>query len=106
MIVLRLGLLIAVIVLIAGSIHAAQTQGLGDGLAQIWNQRWGAATLIDLYVGLSIAAVWMWQIERRRWSLAIWYVALAGLGNMALAAYVLVRALRSSSVRACFTERF
>jgi hypothetical protein len=105
-ILFRLGLLIAVIVLIAGSIHAAQTQGLGDGLAQIWNQRWGAATLIDLYVGLGIAALWMWQIEGRRWSLGLWYVALLGLGNMGFASYMLVRALRTSSVRACLIERY
>lgn len=74
----------------------------------IWNDPWGRATLFDAYFGF--LAVWLW-IAWREPSLGArlgWALALAALGNIAIAVYVLIALRRlpaGSSMDGLFRRR-
>lgn len=70
----------------------------GEG-SQIWGLVWGKVTLVDLYVGLAIFAVWVASRERRIVSTVIWWIALVVLGNLAAAVYLAWAAFTSDDVR-------
>ena len=57
--------------------------------AQIWADPWGRATLFDAY--FAFLAVYLWIFYREPgWTARIgWAIALACLGNFAIAAYVI-----------------
>jgi len=68
-------------------------QGVTAALVEMAATRWGLTTLVDLYT--AFFSVWLWIAWRER-SLAarlVWGLLIAGLGSMAIAAYV-VLALR------------
>lgn len=75
-----------------------------DGRA-ILDLAWGRVTLVDLSVGLVLVAVWIIWRERAPGRWIPWVLALALLGNLTTAAYVLVRAIRASSVEEALTAR-
>jgi hypothetical protein len=52
---------------------------------------WGRVALIDLYVGLAIFGAWLAYREKSPAVVGLWWIALAVLGNLAAAGY-LVRA--------------
>jgi hypothetical protein len=71
-------------------VWAAAEQGVTAALAQMAGERWGLTTLVDLYT--AFFSVWLWIAWRER-SLSArlaWAVLIAGLGSMAIAAYVLL----------------
>jgi hypothetical protein len=70
----------------------------GEG-SQIWGLAWGKVTLVDLYVGLAIFAIWVGSRERNVLTTAIWWVALVCLGNLAAAVYLARAAFTSDDVR-------
>lgn len=67
------------------------------GLTTPPDRWWTIATLIDAYYGFLTFYVWVFYKELR-WSRRIaWFVAIMLLGNMAMAAYVLLQLARLRS---------
>jgi hypothetical protein len=60
-------------------------RGLLDGPDRWWT----IATLIDAYYGFLTFYAWVFYKEPRAAARTGWFVAIMGLGNMAMAAYVL-----------------
>lgn len=85
------------IVLVALIVHASLEMSLASGLRAIVSTRWGMTTLVDLYLGLAVVGAWIAYRERSALRAAPWIVALALLGNLATAAYVVIAALRSGT---------
>ena len=50
---------------------------------------WAVATLYDAYCGFLTFYVWVAYKERAGWARGLWFVLVMGLGNVAMAAYVL-----------------
>lgn len=76
--------------LAASCVWAASERGVIAALLEIAADRWGLVTLIDIYA--AFFSVWLWIAWRER-SLAarvVWALLIAGLGSMAIAAYVLL----------------
>lgn len=69
----------------------------GEG-GQILDLVWGRVTLIDLYVGIAIFAVFVVWRERSVGLSVGWLVAFVVLGNLATALYVLIASLRTDSM--------
>jgi hypothetical protein len=91
--------MVAVIAIAIGSGSFAEEGG------QILDLAWGKVTLVDLYVGLLLVAVWIIWLERTPSRWIPWVVGLVLLGNLTTAAYVLLRAARTSSVTEALTGR-
>lgn len=67
------------------------------GLKQQPNHAWTIATLADAYFGFLTFYVWVLYKERRLAKRIAWFAAIMGLGNIAMAVYMLkeLRQLRS-----------
>lgn len=64
--------------------------------SEILGLPWGRVTLIDLYVGLVIFAVWV-AVRETSWLVRIaWWAGLVVLGNLAAAAYLMVASFTST----------
>lgn len=76
--------------------------GLMDGLRATVDTLWGVTTMVDLYVGLFFAAMWIVWREGGRAQGWLWALALVFTGNLALAVYVLIAAHRCHDLRSLF----
>lgn len=56
--------------------------------AQLLAMPWGVVSLVDLFTGFSLFALWMAYRERRWPNIIIWWVLLIVLGNLTSAIYV------------------
>lgn len=65
-------------------------QGLTTGPDRWWTR----ATLLDAYYGFVTFFVWVCFKERGALAKALWFIAIMTLGNMAMAAYVLLQLAR------------
>lgn len=93
---------IAALSLVTLIVLSSMEMGLMAGLRATVDTLWGVTTMVDLYVGLFFAAMWIvWREEARArgW---IWALALMLTGNLALALYVLIAALRCRDLRSLF----
>lgn len=97
--------LAALAVLIGASVLAAGHEAIGDGVLRLLRDPWGLATLLDLAVGLGLAAAWMCAVEARPRRLWLWLPLLACLGNIATAIFLLARLRRAGNLRSWLTER-
>ena len=52
---------------------------------------WGVATLVDAYMGFLTFFVWVAYKETGLGKRLVWFVLIMGLGNIAMAAYVLIQ---------------
>jgi len=77
--------------------------GFGDEGSTIWALWWGKVTLIDLYVGLVFFGAWLFTRERRPLAVALWWLGLVVLGNLAAALYLVFVSFTSSSVHELLT---
>ena len=77
--------------LLGSIVWASLDGGVGDGLIYVAREPWGVVTLGDLGAGLLFVALWMAAIEKRKWSLPFWYVALMGLGNLTTLVFLIYR---------------
>ncbi len=68
------------------------------GLAEGWNSfasnPWAMATLYDAYAGFITFFVWVAYKENALWKKIVWFVAIMGLGNIAMSLYVLIPLFR------------
>ena len=77
--------------------------GFGDEGSAIWVLWWGKVTLIDLYVGLVLFGAWVFVRERRPLAVALWWLGLVVLGNLAAALYLGIASFTASSVHELLT---
>lgn len=84
-------------VALAAAVAAGIASGepLGDALGAMTDDPWGRATLVDLYVGFGLFALWVVHRERNALRAAPWIIATCLLGNLVPCAYVVGAALRS-----------
>ena len=93
---------VAALVLLGCIVASSMEMGLMAGLAATVDTLWGVTTMVDLYVGLSFAAMWIIWREGARPRAWLWTLGLLLTGNLALAVYVLIAALRSPDLRSMF----
>lgn len=79
------------ILLIAASVWAQGREPFWQGVSDLLRDPWGAATMIDLYVGLLLFGVWIARTESNRGLAIVWCLLLPVFGNMITLAYVLRR---------------
>ena len=84
--------------LLIGIAHAWLEQPLGEGGSALVALPWGRVTLVDLYAGFFVAAVWIVATERTWKHALFWLVVLACLGNVATLAIFTLRGLRAEDV--------
>ena len=73
---------------------ASLDRGIMVALGDLWPDAWFRATLLDAYLGFITVFVWIAYKERTLAARTLWFVLLMGLGNIAIALYVLLQ-LRS-----------
>ncbi len=84
--------------LLLGIVWAASDSNVFMGLRYLADNRWGLVTLIDVYAGALVVAVWMWCCRRSVVTWLAWVLALVCLGHLASLLYLLVRASRSRTL--------
>lgn len=60
----------------------------------LFAEPWFVATFVDAYCGFITFSVWVAYKERSPVARVAWFVAILGLGNIAMAVYMLVQLLR------------
>lgn len=92
--------LAALLSLIAVSVWATSKIGIGDAIAGLLAQPgagthpWFVATLFDAYFGFLWFWAWIAYKETSHAARAAWLVLVLGLGNIAMAAYMLLQLRR------------
>lgn len=69
-----------------------------DG-GELFANPWGIVSLVDLYVGFSLFAIWMYVKESNKWIALVWIVLLMVLGFFTGALYLLVKSLNATSIQ-------
>ena len=64
------------------------------GFQRLLADRWGVATLFDAYFGFLWFWLWIAYKEHSPWRSLLWLLLLLALGNLAMAAYVMVQLAR------------
>ena len=86
------------VLLVGLIVRSSMEMSLGAGLRATVDTWWGITTMVDLYAGLAVVAVWIGYRERSLVRVAPWIVCLMLLGNLTTLAYLAVAAARSESV--------
>lgn len=60
----------------------------------LFAEPWFVATFVDAYCGFITFYVWVAYKERSTMPRVAWFLAIMGLGNIAMAAYMLIQLLR------------
>jgi hypothetical protein len=84
-------------------VWAASASGVLAGLRYLAGDRWGIVTLLDVYAGALVVAIWMWVCERRFGTWCLWLLALLCLGHLVSLVYLLLRISRSQTLLQVFT---
>ena len=93
---LRILFLAIIASMLAVTVQASLDRGVTEALRDLWPDPWFRATLADAYFGFLTVYAWVAYRERRWRARALWFVLFMGLGNIAIAAYVLNRLFRVS----------
>ena len=64
------------------------------GFQRLLADRWGVATLLDAYFGFLWFWLWIWYKEVSPRRSLLWLLLLFALGNLAMAAYLLIQLSR------------
>ncbi len=96
---LALLLLLALVGLI---VWASLESNVVDGFRWLLSTRWGVATLLDVYAGAFVVAVWMRVSTRSTAAWLAWVAALLCLGHAVSLAYLLTRLARGRSLAAAY----
>jgi hypothetical protein len=84
---------------------AASVSSVFEGLRYLAGYRWGIVTLVDVYAGALVVAIWMWTCERGFVTWAVWVLVLLCLGHFVSLVYLLIRAARSKTLLEVFAPR-
>ena len=77
-----------VLVMTGAILYGLASGGFGADASAIWRLPWGKVSLIDLYAGLAMFGAWIALRETNRFKIALWWAALATLGNFAAGVYL------------------
>lgn len=81
-------------VMIGSTIWASMQLSIFDGGGEVIRNPWGLMTLLDAYFGFLTFYVWVAYKERTISSRILWLIAILGLGNIAMATYMLLQLSR------------
>lgn len=79
------------LVLSAATGWASLEANVAAGFRQVAASRWGLATLVDAYAGFTWFWLWIAYRERTWGRRLLWLVLVYALGNLAMAAYVVIQ---------------
>jgi hypothetical protein len=85
---------VILLAMIAVTAYASLEKNVFDAGPELRASRWFQATLVDAYFGFITFYVWLAYRERTWPARIAWFLAIMGLGNMAMAAYMLWRLSR------------
>ncbi|MEM7356489.1 MAG: DUF1475 family protein [Acidobacteriota bacterium] len=83
--------------MLAVTLTASLDRGVFQAAAELWPDPWFKATLADAYFGFLTVYVWIAYKEKTLWARILWFVLLMGLGNIAIAIYVLIQLFKLES---------
>ncbi len=86
------------------TISASLQQDLITATRQLWPDPWFRATLADAYCGFLFFWLWVAWREQSVVRGALWFVLIITLGNLAMAAYVLIQLRKTPSVDSLFSR--
>jgi hypothetical protein len=95
----------AFVIMSAAVVFGLVSGGFGEESSTIWALSWGKVTLIDLYLGLLLFGGWIAYREGNRGVVLAWWAALAVLGNLAAAAYLLRATFTAGTVGGMLSGR-
>lgn len=90
MTMLKICLGLGALALVALIVRAAGSASFGDSFSAIAADPWGLVSLVDLYLGFLVAAVFIALFETRP-AAAVWIVLLLVLGNVVAAVWLVWR---------------
>lgn len=79
------------LIILWATLRASFSQNILEAGKALWPDKWFQATLIDAYLAFLTFYCWVFYKEARWYSRAIWFLLIMGLGNIAIAAYVLIQ---------------
>lgn len=85
---------IILLTMLAFTIKAAMSQNMFQAGGQLLADAWFQATLVDAYLGFLTFYVWVFYKETSQLGRGIWFLLIMSLGNIAMAAYVLIQLFR------------
>jgi hypothetical protein len=71
------------------TIRASLNRSVVTAAVELWNDPWGMATIFDAYFGFLTFFAWVWYKEASGFARGVWFLLIMGLGNIAMAVYVL-----------------
>ncbi|MDX2132694.1 MAG: DUF1475 family protein [Planctomycetota bacterium] len=89
-----LGIAMLLVLIVISSLEMS----LWNGLKATVDTHWGLTTMVDLYLGLFVAAGWIAHRERSVARTLGWLVGLCLLGNLTLLVYLLRASLRARTI--------
>ncbi len=91
---LRSIFLFVLLSMLAVTTVASLDRGIFEAGSELWRHLWFRATLADAYFGFLTVFIWI-AYKETAWSRKIvWFVLLMLLGNIAIAAYLLIQLFR------------
>lgn len=93
---------IAWLALVGGIVWAGSQASLASGMSDLLDDPWGIVTLIDIYVGGVVVAVWIFYREPHLWTALLWVIAFLGLGHLITATYFLYRSAFATTLTEVF----
>jgi hypothetical protein len=82
------------VVMVSVTAWASFDSNVWLGVGEVWRVPWARATLFDAYAGFLAIFAWIAWREPRALARVSWFVLLMALGNIAVAAYVLIESWR------------
>lgn len=95
---LALWFVLVILAMLAVTTWASLQHDVVEGFLRVVREPWGLATLMDAYFAFAAFGLWVAWKEACWASRLAWLVAIALLGNFAMAAYVLLQLRRSDSI--------
>jgi hypothetical protein len=86
--------LAVLVIMLYVTISASLQQDLISATRQLWPAPWFRATLADAYCGFLFFWLWVAWREQSVAKGALWFALIMALGNIAMAAYLLVQLRR------------
>lgn len=91
---LKVIFILVLLSMLAVTAVATLDRSVFEAASDLWSEPWFRATLADAYFGFLAVYLWI-AYKERGWARKIaWFVLLAGLGNIAIAVYVLIQLFR------------
>ena len=86
--------LLILVAMLAITPYASLNRSIFSVGPQLTSDPWFQATLVDAYFGFLTFYIWVAYKERAVWQKLLWFVLIMGLGNIAMATYVLIQLRR------------